>query len=571
MNQTASETYAQNYLLRRNASTMTRIANDWFRENTRALLAGWQERENPESFSVLSIGAGDSELDLDVISGLFQTGSIPSPTRLRYVAIEPNPVHREQIIKRLSTEAAAPLTEYAVLEKPFPEHLPQAERFDLILMIHVLYYLAPRDNAINRAMSLLAPGGRLVIVQQTPTGIPELQAEFLETLKGSSEEMFTSIDMLQLLDHDGIHYEYSEVDTYLDVTECIMDTEYGRRVLSFCMECDLDTAKPVTTKKLLNALETAALEKGGRRVLREPLGIILVSDDNGSLSSEVPSVDFQDYSLLADAIDWPALFASPTNYASAVVRILDMPCGRGRWLDTMQRSIAAYEEWTEVRTPIAYDLLDLSHSALRQAQARLHPPFYVDRMFQCSFEQADFGVAVYDVIHSIHGLYAARESTLKEILQRMLAALKPNGVGIIVLTTRNSFYVRFWREFLQAFSDSMDDQYLAAEDVVSAFRSLNASLAIRQLRYEERIPVTETARLLRYLKEESTANCYPETFSSYNLTRLRDMPLETLLTHTTLGPYLRMHLDGDTYRFRQDVRLIFCGSPGTRLEWERGR
>ena len=270
-----SDGYADGYLLRRQASTMSKVTAEWFDDNAERLLRGASGPGARRAFSMLSVGSGDGELDLDLLGRLFPAGAA-RPARLRYVAVEPSRLHRERLLARAEREGAGLVTEVVAREEPFSPRALEPERFDLIVMLHVLYYIAPREPAIRHARALLAPGGCLVIVQQTATGIPELQAEFLGPLKGSTAELYTSDDVLRLLRDAGIPHEHEERDAHLDVTECLAQTEVGSRILSFCMEADVTAAPPALRAALLRALASRACPVDGRSTLREPLGFIVI-------------------------------------------------------------------------------------------------------------------------------------------------------------------------------------------------------------------------------------------------------------------------------------------------------
>lgn len=95
-----NEFYAQSYELRKAASTMTVAAIEWFGNNLKILLEeSYSRSQQDDTLSVLSIGSGEGDIDIEIIHSLLPSLN-PRWKKLRYVALEPNPIHRARSLSR---------------------------------------------------------------------------------------------------------------------------------------------------------------------------------------------------------------------------------------------------------------------------------------------------------------------------------------------------------------------------------------------------------------------------------------------------------------------------------------
>ncbi len=248
------EFYAESYELRKAASTMTVAAIDWFRSHVTVLLEGSYSRSHQDdTLSVLSIGSGEGDIDLEIIHSL-----IPKLNsrwkRLKYVALEPNPIHRQQFLQRIDKASFDQSVEVSVRDDYFePGKFESEQKYDLVLLTHVLYYFDDPYQAIQSALKQTKEGGQVIIVHQTAKGIPQIQREHMLEVKGNQNEMFTAEDIRNLLDTQFYQHQFYHVDARLDVTECLQRLETGIKIMSFCMECDLRQLQEAKFFKILQA------------------------------------------------------------------------------------------------------------------------------------------------------------------------------------------------------------------------------------------------------------------------------------------------------------------------------
>lgn len=177
--------------------TFRKHSTEWL-----AMLRWCQEHLLPQlpvksPFATLSVGAGNGDFDWRFIQIL--------QARLRhleYVVVEPNEDLCRGLRERFSRHpfAGVRFEIDPVTCEDFAIHRP----FDLIHFTHCLYYIPERGAAIDHALKAIKDGGLVLIFHQTPLGIDQVQRRFIQRVKGSDEEMFTSQDIQAILDRRRI-------------------------------------------------------------------------------------------------------------------------------------------------------------------------------------------------------------------------------------------------------------------------------------------------------------------------------------------------------------------------------
>ena len=107
---------------------------------------------------VLSVGCGSGILDNQLISAIAS-----SPEHFEYTGVDPNPVacrrFREDFEKLALPNVKLEVRTEAV------ESLNINNPFDIIQLTHALYYFKDPADTLGKLRRLLAPGGKLIIVQ----------------------------------------------------------------------------------------------------------------------------------------------------------------------------------------------------------------------------------------------------------------------------------------------------------------------------------------------------------------------------------------------------------------------
>ena len=254
--------YAKSYEQRKAASTMTTMTIEWFQQHMKTLLVKshltTQEKgAEKKPFSVLSIGSGEGDIDCEIINSLI-THLQPTSTSLNYVALEPNAIHRQRFQERVDQVTFGENVTVQVRDDYFDLQFEDEQIYDLVLLTHVLYYFDEPYQAIQHALAQANKYGQLVIIHQTKIGIPQIQQEYMQELKGDQQGMLSAEAIKSLLDEQLEVYQSHTLDAYLDVSECLQTSALGINIMSFCLECDLRQLPETTFTQLVHAFRQQA-------------------------------------------------------------------------------------------------------------------------------------------------------------------------------------------------------------------------------------------------------------------------------------------------------------------------
>jgi SAM-dependent methyltransferase len=247
--------------------TFRKHSTEWL-----AMLRWCQEHLLPQlpvksPFATLSVGAGNGDFDWRLIQIL--------QARLRhleYVVVEPNADLCRGLRERFSRHpfAGVRFEIDPVTCEDFAIHRP----FDLIHFTHCLYYIPERGAAIDHALKATRHGGLVLIFHQTSRGIDQVQQRFIQRVKGSDEEMFTSQDIQAILDRRGIPYRLEEVESHINISDCFKPgSEVGEALISFFLESDTRRLDPALKQEVVDYLDELSYPHQGRRLLHHPVAI----------------------------------------------------------------------------------------------------------------------------------------------------------------------------------------------------------------------------------------------------------------------------------------------------------
>jgi hypothetical protein len=151
-----NDIYAEFYQLRKNASTMTASTIEWFRNHLKFLLDEMRHKSRNDTLSVLSIGSGEGDIDIEIIQNLLPHLN-PQWTHLKYDALEPNLTHKNCFLERISEKSFPDNISVSVHNTSFGDGFDSNESYDLVLLIQVLYYFKLPSQIIQRALAKTKP------------------------------------------------------------------------------------------------------------------------------------------------------------------------------------------------------------------------------------------------------------------------------------------------------------------------------------------------------------------------------------------------------------------------------
>jgi SAM-dependent methyltransferase len=146
------------------------------------------------------------------------------------------------------------------------EAFTEQRRFDLVLMVHSLYYMDDPKLALKSALNLVSESGRLVILIASDDTLNELASSFWERENGGST--WFSEDLSRHLENRGISFERQRIEAKLDITSCCEPlSEQGGRIADFVAQVPTKELPPRLRQMIFSYLEATSHRDGDMRWL----------------------------------------------------------------------------------------------------------------------------------------------------------------------------------------------------------------------------------------------------------------------------------------------------------------
>lgn len=234
-----------------------------------------------KDLSILSVGPGPGDVDAEV--ALLLARIVPEGGSVRYVALEPNAVHREHFTAMTQRPELGGVQ--FDLRATRIEDFETEEKFDCVLYMHSIYHMPGQEEKLTRqAMSMLQEGGILVITVDREYGKMYTLIGKYVALTGyqgywtaSAAGLITGESLKGLMARLNLGYETAEHDEYIDVTLCFDEqSTTGKALLDFIYQTDFSAMSDDLKKQLLVYLNEEAVERDGRKLIHEPALTVLV-------------------------------------------------------------------------------------------------------------------------------------------------------------------------------------------------------------------------------------------------------------------------------------------------------
>lgn len=189
---------------------------------------------------ILSVGAGTGYYDKQVIEQL--------TIKPIYVAVEPNPLHVEQLKDNLQ--------DAQIIQDYFTTTFHTNDRYDYILFAHSLYCINNPYDIITYASNFLSKNGKIVIFHQSDIGMSEFVTKFNKYLifddRPFAYHHYSSQDIIKELNSRRIKCQTNRLDCYIDMNNIFEDEESLHRMLTFFIQTDTTRLPNILVNEMIN-------------------------------------------------------------------------------------------------------------------------------------------------------------------------------------------------------------------------------------------------------------------------------------------------------------------------------
>lgn len=218
------ERYAETHSIYEEHSSQRAMVRAWMVANVPSLLPAGDERP----VRVLGVGVGDGAVDGALAERLLVDRAV-----VEYHAVEPHGPSLERCLQRLAdiTQPRLAVTGSATDLAGYDGEGP----FDVVHFVHSLYYVPDLGEALDHAVRLLRPGGRLVALI-SPLEPLSLLSSLLAPQPDHPHWFADEVD--RALTARGLASDRLLIDSRLDLTPLREDPEgVGEQVLDFLLQC----------------------------------------------------------------------------------------------------------------------------------------------------------------------------------------------------------------------------------------------------------------------------------------------------------------------------------------------
>ena len=220
------------------------------------------------SLRILSVGCGSGILDNQLISAIAS-----SPEHFEYTGVDPNPVACHRFRENFE-KLALPNVKLEVRTEAV-ESLNINNPFDIIQLTHALYYFKDPADTLGKLRRLLAPGGKLIIVQAPNEYLNQLSECFWSHHAG--QDIWFSECLEKYLIKQKIEFTCQRIYGEVDVTRCFNEgCPHGEKLLDFITQSDCRESDAEVRERCLHFLKKISRVDGERLKVEHPTDVFVV-------------------------------------------------------------------------------------------------------------------------------------------------------------------------------------------------------------------------------------------------------------------------------------------------------
>lgn len=244
------------------SSNQQQLLLEWLRD----LIQSHCARLDP--LRILSVGCGSGILDNPLIKSIAETSK-----RVEYTGVDPNAVACRRFQDEYDNQKL-PNVQLDLWEENI-ETLTSTDRFDIILVVHSLYYFDDPADTIERLLRLLASDGKVVIVQ-APEGELNQLAKCFWTHHAEKVIWFSDC-LANHLSRCLLTFSMQRIDGEVDVARCFeADCPRGEMLLDFITQSDCRQLDDGILQRCLSYLRHISRRDNGSMLVAHPADAFVI-------------------------------------------------------------------------------------------------------------------------------------------------------------------------------------------------------------------------------------------------------------------------------------------------------
>ena len=192
-------------------------------------------------FRLCSVGCGDGKLDTRILGRLVEAHP---GVELEYVGVGLCEQGCEEVLGEM--EGVGEGVRVRTVARDYSElSREDIGSFHCVLMVSCLCYSVAPEATLQVVLSLLEPGGRLVIVSSSRTSIDQLNGRFWKHQR--HYDLCTTEDATAILKDIGRSYSTLQLPVTFDLSSCLQDqfkSQQSKMVLDHLMQVNMDEYNP---------------------------------------------------------------------------------------------------------------------------------------------------------------------------------------------------------------------------------------------------------------------------------------------------------------------------------------
>ena len=226
-----------------------------------------------KTFCLGSIGCGDGRFDKNVLTQLLE--KYPN-LDLHYIGVDVNETSCQIAHEQLSSLKGV---QFEILAKDFQHVRPaDIEPCDLVVAVHVLYYVASLKTVLSCALKMIKQSGCLMVFNAHRDPLNEIAYRFW--VKEHNRPLWYTHDIKNVLEEMGITYHLRASSGPIDISNLFrsdFQSPSDLCVINFLAHTKLDRYPPTVTQKCIEYFYSIAEGKPETVVLTQEADIFYIT------------------------------------------------------------------------------------------------------------------------------------------------------------------------------------------------------------------------------------------------------------------------------------------------------